>query len=108
MQFDINTKIVRIQFQIVTGKQAGIFGDVEDGELIPLDGASWDDDLKIWQDECSASRQAAAIRDLDDTGLRNGQPCSLRWIYVHMIEEYARHNGHADLIREMVDGRVGW
>ncbi|MGC6397163.1 MAG: DinB family protein [Ilumatobacteraceae bacterium] len=85
-----------------------IFGDVEDGELIPLDGASWDDDLKIWQDECSASRQAAAIRDLDDTGLRNGQPCSLRWIYVHMIEEYARHNGHADLIREMVDGRVGW
>ena len=33
---------------------------------------------------------------------------SLRWIYVHMIEEYARHNGHADLIRELVDGTVGW
>jgi hypothetical protein len=32
----------------------------------------------------------------------------LRWIYVHMIEEYARHNGHADLIRELVDRRVGW
>jgi Protein of unknown function (DUF664) len=32
----------------------------------------------------------------------------LRWIYVHMIEEYARHNGHADLIREFVDGSVGW
>jgi len=31
-----------------------------------------------------------------------------RWIYVHMIEEYARHNGHADLIRELVDGAVGW
>jgi hypothetical protein len=32
----------------------------------------------------------------------------LRWIYVHVIEEYARHNGHADLIREMLDGAVGW
>ncbi len=35
-------------------------------------------------------------------------PCSLRWIYNHMIEEYARHNGHADLIRELLDGNVGW
>ncbi len=32
---------------------------------------------------------------------------SLRWILVHMIEEYARHNGHADLIRERLDGSVG-
>jgi Protein of unknown function (DUF664) len=32
--------------------------------------------------------------------------CSLRWIYNHMIEEYARHNGHADLIRELIDGTV--
>jgi hypothetical protein len=34
-------------------------------------------------------------------------PVSLRWIYLHMIEEYARHNGHADLIRESVDGETG-
>ncbi len=46
--------------------------------------------------------------ELDDTGLRHGQPCSLRWIYNPMIEEYARHNGHADMIRELVDGKVGW
>jgi hypothetical protein len=45
---------------------------------------------------------------LDSTGMRRGRPCSLRWIYTHMIEEYARHNGHADLIRELVDGSVGW
>ena len=38
---------------------------------------------------------------------RRGEPCSLRWIYVHMIEEYARHNGHADLIRELIDGETG-
>ena len=51
---------------------------------------------------------AAAARALDDTGSGDGEPCSLRWIYTHMIEEYARHNGHADLIRELVDGTVGW
>ena len=90
------------------GDASYIYPDFEDSELIPLDDASWEDDLAIWHAECAAGRQATATRGLDDTGLRHGQPCSLRWIYVHMIEEYARHNGHADLIREMVDGRVGW
>ena len=81
---------------------------VEDSELVPLDGANWDSDLAAWQAECELSREAAAAHDLDDTGIRRGEPCSLRWIYVHMIEEYARHNGHADLIRELIDGVVGW
>ena len=36
-----------------------------------------------------------------------GRPANLRWIVLHMIEEYARHNGHADLIRESIDGAVG-
>jgi uncharacterized damage-inducible protein DinB len=81
---------------------------VEDSELIPIDDADWDADLAAWHAECDSSRAAAAGHELDDTGVRRGQPCSLRWIYVHMIEEYARHNGHADLIRELVDGAVGW
>ena len=38
---------------------------------------------------------------------RSGNPYSLRWILVHMVEEYARHNGHADLIRESIDGQTG-
>ncbi len=38
---------------------------------------------------------------------RTGEGVSLRWVLLHMIEEYARHNGHADLIREAVDGQVG-
>jgi uncharacterized damage-inducible protein DinB len=80
---------------------------VEDSELVPLDDADWDADLAVWHAQCDAARAAAAEHDLDDTGVRHGKPCSLRWIYVHMIEEYARHNGHADLIREMIDGRVG-
>jgi hypothetical protein len=68
--------------------------------LDPIDGADWEADLTSWQAECQSSRQAAAGRGLDDVGMRRrGQPYSLRWIYVHMIEEYARHNGHADLIR---------
>ena len=79
-----------------------------DSELVPLDDANWETDLRRWQDECDASRKAAASHALDDTGVRDGKPCSLRWIYVHMIEEYARHNGHADLIRELVDESVGW
>jgi uncharacterized damage-inducible protein DinB len=38
---------------------------------------------------------------------RTQRPHSLRWIYLHMIEEYARHNGHADLLRERIDGATG-
>jgi len=82
--------------------------EVEDSELVPLDDADWESDLAAWQAECEASRVAAAQFDLDHTGIRRGQPVSLRLIYNHMIEEYARHNGHADLIRELVDGQVGW
>ncbi len=80
---------------------------IPDSELVPLDDADWHADFAVWEGECARSRATAASYDLDDTGLRRGEPCSLRWIYVHMIEEYARHNGHADLIRELLDGSVG-
>ena len=46
--------------------------------------------------------------DLDESHVDSrSRPISLRWIYVHMIEEYARHNGHADLLRERIDGATG-
>ncbi|NDF67826.1 MAG: DUF664 domain-containing protein [Actinobacteria bacterium] len=51
-----------------------------------------------------------ATGDLGQPAIRkwpNGESPSLRWILVHMIEEYARHNGHADLLRESIDGQVG-
>ena len=38
---------------------------------------------------------------------RTGEPLNVRWILMHLVEEYARHNGHADLIRESIDGKVG-
>jgi uncharacterized damage-inducible protein DinB len=81
---------------------------VADSELVPLDDAVWEDDLEVWREACNTSRTVASHQQLDDTGLRHGHPVTLRWIYVHMIEEYARHNGHADLLRELVDGAVGW
>jgi uncharacterized damage-inducible protein DinB len=82
--------------------------DIEDSSFVPLDDADWASDLATWQAECERSRGNAAGKSLSDTGKGRGADVSLRWIYVHMIEEYARHNGHADLIREMVDGAVGW
>jgi uncharacterized damage-inducible protein DinB len=80
----------------------------DDSELVPLDDAVWEDDVEVWREACNSSRTAASHKQLDDTGIRRGEPCTLRWIYVHMIEEYARHNGHADLLRELADGAVGW
>ena len=83
-------------------------GHDDDGDFFPLEEADWDHDVAVWQEECWRSRDHAARFSLDDGGLRQEKECSLRWIYVHMIEEYARHNGHADLVRELVDGAVGW
>ena len=61
-----------------------------------------------WREECAFSdRFIDDAPDLDVTGEAHGGPISLRELLVHMIEEYARHNGHADLLRERIDGRTG-
>jgi uncharacterized damage-inducible protein DinB len=61
-----------------------------------------------WRAECErASQLADGAESLDVTGMRGGARFSLRWVLVHMIEEYARHNGHADLLRERIDGVTG-
>jgi uncharacterized damage-inducible protein DinB len=79
-----------------------------------FDGAAEDgaeSDLARFQREVQAAREAVAGKGLDDVVPSRGdhplQPRDIRWIYVHMIEEYARHNGHADLIRERIDGATG-
>jgi hypothetical protein len=56
------------------------------------------------------SRELSAGHDLDELAKkpRRGRAVDLRWIYVHMIGEYARHCGHADFIREMIDGTTGY
>jgi uncharacterized damage-inducible protein DinB len=63
--------------------------------------------LSTWQNEITHARYNCAAVGLDDTSPFMGQQVSLRWIYVHMIAEYARHCGHTDLIRERIDGATG-
>ena len=70
--------------------------------------------LAFWHETVEQSRSLVA-KALSEGGLdqlsrrvwQDGTTPSLRWILVHMIEEYARHNGHADLLREAVDGETG-
>jgi uncharacterized damage-inducible protein DinB len=81
--------------------------DNEDGEFNDVDSASVEAAWDAWHDETANARSVAARMDLTDTGERRGEPVSLRWVMVHMIEEYARHNGHADFLRERIDGATG-
>jgi uncharacterized damage-inducible protein DinB len=79
-----------------------------DGEFTDVDDASVEEGFRAWELECANAREVAATMDLDDSGtLRRGDAVTLRWVYVHMIEEYARHNGHADFLRERIDGATG-
>lgn len=99
--------------------------------MAPFDTAPWEEDRdwewhsagqdspeQLWVlfDEAVTRSDRIIDEALADAGLeqlsvakdrRTGQRYSLRWILVHLIEEYARHNGHADLIRESIDGSVG-
>ncbi len=83
--------------------------DEPDGEFDNVDSADVAEAFTTWEAECAASRDAVAnAADLDASGTnRHGEEFSLRWILTHMIEEYARHNGHADLLRESIDGATG-
>jgi len=58
-------------------------------------------------EEFKLADAAVANASLDDTFTHNNELMSLRMIYLHMIEEYARHLGHADLLRERIDGATG-
>jgi Protein of unknown function (DUF664) len=78
-----------------------------DGGFELAAGATLPDALATWHAEIACARKHCAGRALTDTGRFMSQDVSLRWIYVHMIEEYARHNGHADLLRERIDGAIG-
>jgi uncharacterized damage-inducible protein DinB len=77
-------------------------GDLHDGTP---DGAAADRDAYLA--EVRAAREAAARHGLDDRATHHGHEVDLRWIYLHVIQEYARHLGHADLLRESLDGVTG-
>ncbi|MFE6189826.1 DinB family protein [Streptomyces sp. NPDC056465] len=87
-----------------------VFTGPEDGNE-GLDGVDAGDAPRAFASfltEVRLSDAAAAGRDLDETfRSARGASLSLRWVYVVMIQEYARHNGHADLLRERTDGATG-
>jgi uncharacterized damage-inducible protein DinB len=100
------------------------FRRVIDGEDVPLvwspDGdfqvaydavdANRSEAFEAWEAEIAQARRIeGAAASLDGTGVdrRSGEAYSLRLVMLHVLQEYARHNGHADLIREGIDGVVG-
>lgn len=85
-----------------------IFQDEDAGFDLP----AVDDELvrashELWQGEIAYAREVLDRTDLDAVVDVHGEPTEVRDIVVHMVEEYARHCGHADLVRECVDGRTG-
>lgn len=82
----------------------------EGEEDFDVDGADVTEAFDYWNSECAHAREVqATFSSLDDVGFgqKLGAGISVRWTLVHMIEEYARHNGHADLLREAIDGTKG-
>ena len=72
-----------------------------------VDPATADADLACLEEEMALAREAVAGADLEASFAHPRGDRSVRWLFVHLIEEYARHNGHADLLREAIDGRRG-
>jgi uncharacterized damage-inducible protein DinB len=79
----------------------------EGGEFALADPARAEGDLATYAEEVAQARLAVRGRSLDETFGDETVTVDLRWLYAHMIDEYARHNGHADLLRELVDGTTG-
>lgn len=77
-------------------------GAVPDLAVVAQAWAAWEAEVAF------TDRFVAEAPDLDVVGAKPWEgPISLREVLVHMVEEYARHNGHADLLRERIDGRIG-
>lgn len=78
-----------------------------DGGFDLSEDISFETAKTTWEGEIARARVNCSGRDLEQTSPFMGGAVTLRWIYTHMIAEYARHNGHADLIRERIDGTTG-
>ncbi|HWG26921.1 DinB family protein [Actinospica sp.] len=103
------TKVEYVWFMLIIegSDEPAPFGWPErvDGDFLLDDGESVEADAARFVAACERSREIFARVDLDDvrTHRRIGE-LDVRWIMIHMLEEYAQHNGHADILRELIDG----
>lgn len=79
----------------------------KDGDFHPPPEATLADALTVFQREVAAADRIYRQGNLDDLEQSERAFYTLRWILIHLIEEYARHLGHADLIRQAIDGETG-
>jgi uncharacterized damage-inducible protein DinB len=81
--------------------------DAQTADFDETDPARAEEDFEIYRAECGAVDAALKEASLDDTFTLGDKTMSVRWMWQHLVEEYARHNGHADLLREAIDGSAG-
>ena len=81
--------------------------DDRDAEFRIEESDSTESVIEFYKQECNKSRAIVASAKPEDIAKHSNSERSLRWILVHMIEETCRHNGHVDILREMIDGRTG-
>ena len=81
--------------------------DAPSADFDEADPAGAEKDFELYRAECRAVDAALEGAELDDTFTFAQKTTSVRWMWQHLVEEYARHNGHADLLREAIDGSVG-
>ncbi|MFF9088486.1 DinB family protein [Streptomyces sp. NPDC014991] len=94
---------------VINGEQTpGYWGRRPDVAEFDVDEADPDEAFDVWNAACARSRDiVGGAESLDVVGRHGDEEFSLRYVLTHMIEEYARHNGHADLLRERIDGTTG-
>jgi hypothetical protein len=103
-------KVERFWWRTVATQTADgeLYAEVPDADFNGGDAATAEADIATLRAEIEAARAAVAEMSLDQEFPSNEEgPMSLRWVYLHMIQEYARHNGHVDILRENIDGLVG-
>lgn len=82
--------------------------DDPDADWRAESGESVDSIAALYREECARAREIVAAASFDDACISpKGDSITLRWIVTHMIEETARHLGHADIMREAIDGATG-
>ncbi|MEV8542600.1 DinB family protein [Streptomyces sp. NPDC051572] len=104
-------EVERTWFQRVFGLDVPTVYGTEDGYALEP-GRGMHEALAVWRREISHGQEHCAGLALDDLGRipdgpMAGVEVSLRWVLIHLVEEYARHNGHADILRESIDGVIG-